>query len=72
MYSRLGSLRALTSATFAALTASAPPEVEAEIVSSLYLNNPAKIYRPLDRPNIFLSSAKSSSLSVSWQCILLV
>ena len=64
-YSRVGSLRALTSATFVALTASAPLEVEAEIISSLFLNNPVKVYRPLDRPNIFLSSAKSFSLSVS-------
>ena len=63
--SRVGSLRALTSATLVELAASAPPEVEAESISSLFLNNPVKVYRPLERPNVFLSSAKSSSLSVS-------
>lgn len=64
-FHKLGSLRALTSVPFMALTASAPPSVQTEIVASLYLHTPVVVKRSLDRPNLFLSVGKKSSLAVS-------
>ena len=64
-FSHLGGLRALTSAPFLALTASAPADIEKHVIASLHLSNPVKVYQPLDRPNIFLSSKKSTGLAVS-------
>ena len=57
-------MRALTTAPFMALTASAPPEIEAAIISSLHLREPIVVTRPLDRPNIYLSTCKSVGLKV--------
>ncbi len=45
-FQNLGGLRALTSAPFVALTASAPPHIEAELISSLELNHPAEVKLP--------------------------
>ena len=64
-FRNLGGLRALTGVPFSAMTASAPPHIEAEIVSSLELNNPVHISLPLDRSNIFHSVSEKLSLSVS-------
>ena len=63
-FSRLRGLRALTTAPFMALTASAPPEIEATIISSLHLREPIVVTCPLDRPNIYLSTCKSVGLKV--------
>ena len=48
-----GGVRALTTALFIALSASAPPSVESAVVASLHLQNPARMLQSLDRPNIF-------------------
>ena len=64
-FSRLGGLRALTTAPIVALTASAPPEIEATIISSLYLREPIVVTRQLDRPNIYISTCKSVGLKVN-------
>ena len=48
-----------------ALTASAPPEIEATIISSLHLREPIVVTRQLDRPNIYLSTCKSVGLKVN-------
>lgn len=53
-FSKLGGLCALTSAPFMALTASAPPHIEAHVSSSLHLNIPVVVTQLLDRPNIYL------------------
>ena len=45
-------LRALTDAPLMALTASAPPHIEAQICSSLHLRELDVVSEPLDRPNI--------------------
>ena len=63
-FSRLGGLRALTKAPFMALTASAPPDVEAVILSSLHLHEPVLVSQPLDRANIYLSASRSVGLKV--------
>lgn len=63
----LGGLRALTSAPFMALTASAPPSVEAEVKATLELDC-VMVSLPLDRPNIYISTQKKRSLSVSCLC----
>ncbi len=67
-FKSLGGLRALTTAPFVALTATAPPEVEAELLTSLELNDPAIVKHPLDRPNIYLSVVKVS-LAVSFLAV---
>ena len=70
----MGGVRALTDVPFMALTASAPPEVEATIISSLQLNNPLIVHRDLDRPNIYFSSSAIKTLNVSFsvkiECLL--
>ena len=63
-FSRIGGLRALTSVPFMALTASAPPTIQAEICSSLHFYHPVVVTRPLDRANIYLSVSKSSGVKV--------
>lgn len=68
-FSRLGGLRALTAAPFMALTASAPPEIEGTIVSSLHLKEPVVVKRRLDRPNIYLSTSKSVGIKASLYAI---
>lgn len=63
-FSLLGGLRALVKAPFMALTASAPPSVQSEISSSLFLVHPVVVSRNLDRRNIFLSASPIKSLNV--------
>ena len=58
-------LRALTDVPFMALSASPPPSIAKSIEDSLHLKSPIHIMHSLDRPNIFLSIAKSKGLSVS-------
>lgn len=64
VFSRIGGLRALTSVTFMALTASAPPTIQAEICSLLHFYHPVVVTRPLDQANIYLSVSKSSGVKV--------
>ena len=45
-------------APFMALTASAPPNVEAEVKANLELRNYIMVTLPLDRPNIYMSTKK--------------
>ena len=47
-----------------AVTASAPPHIEAQISSSLHLNTPVIVKQPLDRPNIYLSTSRSMGIKV--------
>ena len=63
-FSRLGGLRPLSRAPFMALTASAPPHVEAEILRSLYMHDSVFVSQPLDRPNIYISASKSLGVKV--------
>ena len=63
-FSRLGGLRALSKAPFIALTASAPPHVQAEILTSLHMHDPVFVSQPLDRPNIYMSASKSLGVKV--------
>ena len=65
-FSLLGGLRALTTAPFLALTASAPPSIVSEIAETLHFTDPVNVFRPLNRPNIFLSASRSTSISVSY------
>ena len=69
-FSRLGGLRVLSKAPFMALTASAPPHVEAEILSSLHMRDTVFVSQPLDRPNIASRSmgVKVRSLSMIILC----
>ena len=73
-FQQLGGLRAQTPAPFMALTASAPANVEAEVKAILELHNCIMVSLPLDRPNIYISTKKKSSLSVrlvpSWGGVL--
>ena len=64
-FARLGGLRALSKAPFMALTASAPPHVEAEILSSLHMHDPVFVSQPLDRPNVYVLASKSMGVKVS-------
>ena len=50
---------------FMALTASAPSDVQDDIVSSLHLNDPVFFSCDLDRPNIYMSVNPIKSLYVS-------
>lgn len=61
----IGGLRALTDVPFMALSASAPPSIAKSIEDSLHLKTPVHIFHSLDRPNVFLSYAKSMGLTVS-------
>ena len=47
-----------------ALTASAPPKIEATILSSLHLNRPVFVRCDLNRPNIYLSATAVKDLNV--------
>ena len=66
-FRKTGGLRALTSAPFMALTASAPPSAEADLKSQLEMcaRNCVTMSLPLDCPNIYISLCKKRSLSVS-------
>jgi superfamily II DNA helicase RecQ len=67
----IGGIRALTSVPFMALSASAPPNVEAEIVDSLDLKSPAIISCDLNRPNIYSASRKYSlNVSATEYCVI--
>ena len=65
-FQKLGGLRALTTAPFMALTATASPETELFITESLHLNQPVSISLPLNRPNIFFSASQIKGLTVSF------
>ena len=64
-FKRVGELRALVDVPFIALTASAPPSVQADITSTLHLCSPIIISCCLDRPNIYISASPLHSLTVS-------
>ena len=49
----IGGLRALMQAPFMALTATAPPAVQSEIISSLFLHDPVLVTCDANRKNIF-------------------
>ena len=59
----------MTDVPFIALTASAPLHVKEIIIESLHLKSPAIVCHTLDRPNIFLSMSKSTTLEVSVRSI---
>lgn len=63
-FRQLGGLRALFDLPFMALTASAPPSVQSEISSSLFLVDPVVVLGDLDRKNIFISASPIKSLNV--------
>ena len=63
-FKEIGGLRALIEAPFMALTASAPPSVESEIISSLHLVEPVIVSHDLNRRNIFISASVIKSLNV--------
>ena len=64
-FKMIDGLRALVSALFMALSASAPPDVEAEIIESLDLKSSAIISCDLNRPNIFFSASRKYNFAVS-------
>lgn len=68
-FRRIGGLRALVKVPFMSLTASAPANVEADIVSCLGLTNVVYIRQSLNRPNTYFSVRTKSSLAVSKECI---
>ena len=47
-----------------ALTASAPQEIKATIISSLHLNELVVVTQKLDRPNIYLFMCRSVGLKI--------
>ena len=51
-----------------ALTASAPPVVQAEIVSTLFFSTPVEITCNLNRKNVYVSASPLKSLDVG--CIM--
>ena len=64
-FKMIGGLRALVSAPFMALSASAPPDVEAEVIESLDLKSPAIVSCDLNWPNIFFSASRKYNVAVS-------
>lgn len=64
-FRQTGGLRALTSAPFMALTASAPPNIEADIRLQLEMHDCVMVTLPLNRVNIYMSMRKKRSLLVS-------
>ena len=64
-FSKIGGLRAHTSAPFIALTATASPDVQKCITESLHLVNPVVVSCSLNRPNIYLSASSMKGYSVS-------
>ena len=67
-FASVGDVIALAKVPIMSLTASAPPRVETELVKALHLSDPVYIKESLNRPNIFYSVAKKSSLEVSEEC----
>ena len=68
-FRRIGGLRALTKVPFMSLTASAPADVEADIVSCLSLFNVTYIRHSLNRSNIYLSVSTKSTMAVSFSLV---
>ena len=64
-FKKLGGLRAITKAPFMALSASALPAFERDIVTSLVLANPVTVKQRLNRPNICISVGKKLAVTVS-------
>ena len=64
-FRRIGELRALVNVPFMALTASAPPSVQSNIIHTLHLTSPEIVSCCIDRPNIYLSVSPVCSLHVS-------
>lgn len=64
-FGKIGGLRALTKAPVISLTASAPPVVEQQLIESLSMHDATFIKHTLDRPNIFYSVMKKTSMAVS-------
>ena len=60
----MGGLRALIEAPFMALTASAPPIIQSEIISSLFMITPIVVTCDINRKNIFFSASPTRSLDV--------
>ena len=69
-FKQLGGLRALTTAPFMALTASAPPDAERQVKQLLEFQNCVVVSLPLDRPNIFMSLKKKTSFQGSYFMVL--
>lgn len=67
-FSQLGGLRALSKAPLIALTASAPPEIEQSILTSLHMRDPVIVRQELNRPNIYMSASRSMGVKVSLHC----
>ena len=68
-FKRIGEIRALVDVPFMALTASAPPQVQADITNTLHLCSPITVSCCLDRPNVYISASPITSLSVSNVCL---
>ena len=68
-FKRIGEIRALVDVPFMALTASFPPQVQADITNTLHLCSPITVSCCLDRPNVFISACPIASLSVSNICL---
>ena len=68
----IGELRALVDIPFMALTASAPPLIESDIVKTLHLTSHVTVSCSLDRPNIYLSASPVCTLSVSMLHVILM
>ena len=64
-FKRVGEIRALVDVPFMALTASAPPQVQADITNTLHLCSPVSVSCCLDRPNVYISASPITSLNVS-------
>ena len=64
-FDMIGGLRALISVPFMALSASAPPDIEAEIIESLDLKSPEIVVCDLNRRNIFFSASSKYTVTVS-------
>ena len=64
-FKMIGGLRALISAPFMALSVSAPPDIEAEIIESLDLKSPEIVVCDLNRRNIFFSASRKYTVTVS-------
>ena len=65
-FKSLGGLLALIDVPFVALSVSAPPVVQSDIVSSLQLLLPVVVSCSLNRPSIFFSASPIKSLNVSY------
>ena len=71
-FKHIGELRALVDVPRMALTASAPPLVESDIIQTLHLSSLLTVSSSLDQPNIYISASPICSLSVSMAHLILV